>query len=348
MNYKLMSNLIEQLLKIFKWPMSLMASYSIRILKKLNFSQIVSFYNYNNSSSTTRIERRHRRHDRPPNLNAFFILILVFYLINNSVSTKLQSSSYRLVGSSSSYAQYTPWYPCQKGSLIFEFKTHEPNGLLVYAQSLPYKYVQLSLTDGNLRMRMRIGEKDNPRGVFLVYQSKKLNDEKWHEIKITRMNERTILSVDNDENLFHVHKDANLEGNDLDFGDFMNSNENGYSQNSNLLVIGGLPNEIQTYDLSLGTALFEHRFNGFIRNVRVSNCTSELVKLNVISSNSLRFITETDSCASNPCLNRGVCLIVSDSLDNYKCDCSFTNYEGRNCDKCINFYDFSKKIFIQY
>ena len=59
-----------------------------------------------------------------------------------------QQSSYKLIGSASSYAQYLPWYPCLDGSLIFEFKTHEPNGLLLYTQALPYKYIQLSLVDG--------------------------------------------------------------------------------------------------------------------------------------------------------------------------------------------------------
>jgi hypothetical protein len=50
---------------------------------------------------------------------------------------------------------------------------------------------------------MRIGEKDKPRGVFLVYQKNKLNDEKWHEIRVTRMNERTLITMDNDETGYH-------------------------------------------------------------------------------------------------------------------------------------------------
>lgn len=273
----------------------------------------------------------------PESFGSSYIVPLLFILIiNNSEQQQqqLQSSSYRLIGSSTSYAQYAPWYPCLNGSLIFEFKTHEPNGLLVYTQSPPYKYIQISLVDGNLRLRMRIGEKDNPRGVFLVYQKNKLNDEKWHEIRVTRMNERTLITIDNDETLFHVHQNANLEGNDLYFGDFNNNIdlENGI----NLLVFGGLPSEMQTFDLSLGTALFEHRYNGFIRNARISNCSAKFTRLEVVNSNNLRFITETiDYCSTKPCLNGGVCLSVTDSVDNYKCDCSFTNYEGKNCDKSI-------------
>ncbi len=62
--------------------------------------------------------------------------------------TQPHPSSYKLIGTSNNYAQYLPWYPCLDGSLTFEFKTHEPNGLLFYTQSLPYKYIQLSLVEG--------------------------------------------------------------------------------------------------------------------------------------------------------------------------------------------------------
>lgn len=263
-----------------------------------------------------------------------------YYVSALETESKPQPSTYRLIGSSNSYAQYMPWHPCLNGSIMFEFKTHEPNGILLYAQSLPYKYIQLSLTDGNLRLRMRIGEKDNPRGIFLVYNAKKLNDEKWHEVKIVRLNERTLLTIDG-ENLYHVHKDANLEGYDLYFGEYPQdpnyyaSLMNSANNNNNLLVVGGIPNNLETFDLSLGTALFEHRFNGFIKNLRVLNCSSPyLTRLNVISSNSLRYVNEQDACMSNPCLNHGVCSVVADSTDNYQCDCSYTQYEGKKCDKC--------------
>lgn len=298
-----------------------------------------------------------------------FSLILYFLsiLINSIRTEKLkeqqtyqqQVSTFHLPGSPASYAQYFPWYSCLNGTLIFEFKTHDPNGLLLYAQSLPYKYIQLSLVDGFLRMRMRIGEKDNPRGIFLLQptESNRLNDEKWHEVRIIRQNERTILSIDN-QNLFHVHKDSNLDGYDLYFGDLIteyafikNNNNNLYFANNyngyaNLLLFGGIPPNLQTYDLSLGTALFEPRYNGYIRNVRSLNCSSEfLIRLNVASNNNLRY-SEVDACMSSPCLNNGVCLVVTDSNNGYICDCGYTNYEGKNCDRRkLHFYYLLKNKF---
>ncbi len=248
----------------------------------------------------------------------------------NASNEPRQQSTYKLTASSNSYVQYLPWHPCHNGTLIFEFKTTESNGILMYAQSLPYKYIQISLTDGYLRARFRISERDNPRGIFLVNQKVKLNDDMWHEVQISRLHERTVLTIDG-EIFYHIHKDANLESYDLYFGD--HPKDPSYSSQNNLLYFGGLPNSIQTFDLSLGTSLFEQRFNGFFRNVRALNCSSPFMsRLNVISSNNLRFMPESDACMSNPCLNNGVCSI--DSSNQFKCDCRFTNYEGSTCEIC--------------
>ncbi len=180
-------------------------------------------------------------------------------------------------------------------------------------------------------MRLRIGEKDNPRGVFLIVKTAKLNDEKWHEVKISRQNEQTILTIDSSESLYHIHKEASLEGHDLYFGS--QSSEFTGPTIQNLLVFGGLPDHIQTFDLSLGTALFERPFNGFIRNVRAVNCSSSnLASLFVTASNNLRYVSEQDACMSSPCLNRGVCLLVDEAVNSYRCDCSYTKYSGANCD----------------
>lgn len=99
--------------------------------------------------------------------------------------------------------------------------------------------------------------------------------------------------------------------------------------------MGGIPTSIQTYELAQGTALFEPRYNGFVRNVRALNCSSEhMARLNVVASSSLRYVSETDACMSSPCLNHGVCSVVShDSAAAFKCDCTYTSYEGRLCDK---------------
>jgi hypothetical protein len=264
--------------------------------------------------------------------------------LNSAPLAFMQPSTYRLIGSLKSYAQYNPWRPGLNGSISFEFKTHQPNGLLLYAQNPPYKYIQVSLNDGTVRLRMRIGEKDNPSGIFLISTlpsgSAYLNDEKWHSVTISRQRERTILKVD-DEITYHIHKDANLNAADLYFGDYPvfklashAEQQQTYQNNrNNLLVFGGIPLNIETFDLSLSTALFEPRFNGFFRNVRSLNCDLPFMRrLNVIGSENLRYVAERDACMLSPCQNNGVCKVVDTNL-NFECDCSYTTYEGDHCER---------------
>ena len=42
---------------------------------------------------------------------------------------------------------------------------------------------------------------------------------------------------------------------------------------------------------------------------------------------------ESDACSSNPCKNEGVCSLVELYFASYKCDCSFTGYEGVFCER---------------
>lgn len=102
-----------------------------------------------------------------------------------------------------------------------------------------------------------------------------------------------------------------------------------------MLVFGGIPNEIQTYDLALGTALFDTRFNGFIRNVKALNCShSYLTRLDVVANSNVRFIGEVDACSNNPCKNGGACsLMDAPHYAPFKCDCSYTTHEGALCER---------------
>ncbi len=248
-------------------------------------------------------------------------------------ASRTQPSTYRLIGEPHvSYAQYTAWRPCLNGSLAFDFKTHEPNGMLLYAQHAPYKYIQLSLSDGALRLRLRISEKDDARGVFVLGAPKRrLNDEQWHRVTLSRQRERTTLMVDDDVT-FHVHSGANLDGSDLYFGDYPTPLGPPATTANDLLVFGGIPADTETYQLSLSTAYFETRYNGFVRNVRALNCdSSHMRRLDVIASSSMRYVAEKDACVAQPCRNEGVCL--ASALDAFTCDCSYTQFEGRFCEK---------------
>jgi hypothetical protein len=65
--------------------------------------------------------------------------------------------------------------------------------------------------------------------------------------------------------------------------------------------------------------------------MRISNSSSNLIRIDVLSSNGLRFTSDFNPCQSNTCLNNGVCLVTYIS---YACDCEHTYFEGRLCETC--------------
>ena len=51
-------------------------------------------------------------------------------------------------------------------------------------------------------------------------------------------------------------------------------------------------------------------------------------------SNYLKFLLDIDECqGNNPCKNRGICTNLQ---GNYTCDCSNTEYRGRQCEEFVN------------
>src|SRR4051812_14045366 len=74
---------------------------------------------------------------RRQRLLPILLFIIFFSLLQPATAAHhVFPSTFRLVGglTSNSYAQYAPWHPCLNGTLQFEFKTSDANGLLVYAQ----------------------------------------------------------------------------------------------------------------------------------------------------------------------------------------------------------------------
>ena len=245
---------------------------------------------------------------------------ILFYLLifNCTFLTASSPSSYRLDGSSS-YAKYLPWQPCLNDTFEFEFKTVEYNCLIFYSQFNAYTYIQIHLSNGYLKMKFRMHETDDPDGIYLEHTYDRLNDDRWHSLVVRRLSDITKLLVDYDKSYTYKHRN-------------MRMNDNEHENTNNLFVFGGLPNYIQTYDLSSSTVLFEKRYVGSIRNPRLLNCSMNFMqKIILIESYGLIYSNKTDFCFHNPCLNNGLC-IVTDS--NYHCDCTYESFEGNHCERC--------------
>lgn len=96
-----------------------------------------------------------------------------------------------LDGSTNSYSQFRKWGGGSNGSLEFEFKTDQPNGLLLYTDDGgTYDFFEIKLVEGALRLRYNLGG-----GAQIITVGRDLNDGHWHKVHVQRHEDRTILTV---------------------------------------------------------------------------------------------------------------------------------------------------------
>ncbi|KAL8610426.1 hypothetical protein ACOMHN_035143 [Nucella lapillus] len=222
-------------------------------------------------------------------------------------------SSFNLDGRPGAYAKFPSWEPCLNGSFTFQFKTDSSNALLVYVDHGKFKYFELKMIAGSLRLRLNLAE-----GIVIMRAGEKLNDSQWHSVEVRQDNERTLLTVD------EVSHSRTSPGKVSDFIDSSLDREI-------LMFFGGLPLEYenQLLLLALPSVVFEPRFKGSIRNLFFRDCGGEPHRPEMIDSFGLRSL-DVDLCErGNPCLNAGVCLTTDDGL---MCDCAKTEYKGDRCD----------------
>ncbi|KAJ8924522.1 hypothetical protein NQ315_007320 [Exocentrus adspersus] len=155
-----------------------------------------------------------------------------------------------LDGSTNSFAQFRKWGGGTNGSLEFEFKTDQPNGLLLYTDDGgTYDFFEIKLVEGALRLRYNLGG-----GAQIITVGRELNDGHWHKVHVQRHEDRTVLTVDG------VSQMRTSRGKEFNFGRF--------NTNSDVFV-GGMPTWYNTKLtlLALPSVIFEPRFVGAVRNL---------------------------------------------------------------------------------
>ncbi|KAG5880547.1 hypothetical protein JTB14_021219 [Gonioctena quinquepunctata] len=160
------------------------------------------------------------------------------------------TQGFLLDGSTNSFSQFRKWGGGTNGSLEFEFKTDQPNGLLLYTDDGgTYDFFEIKLVEGALRLRYNLGG-----GAQIITVGRDLNDGHWHKVHVQRHEDRTILTVDG------VSQMRTSRGKEFHFGRF--------STNSDVFV-GGMPMWYNTKLslLALPSVIFEPRFVGAVRNL---------------------------------------------------------------------------------
>uniref|UniRef100_A0A182MSI4 Laminin G domain-containing protein n=1 Tax=Anopheles culicifacies TaxID=139723 RepID=A0A182MSI4_9DIPT len=96
-------------------------------------------------------------------------------------------SGFVLDGSQNSFAQFRKWYTGLNGSLELEFKTEQPNGLVLYTDDGgTFDFFELKLVEGALRLRYNLGG-----GAQIITVGRDLHDGHWHKVQsVLRTEER--------------------------------------------------------------------------------------------------------------------------------------------------------------
>lgn len=89
-----------------------------------------------------------------------------------------------LDGTQNSYAQFRKWYTGLNGTLELEFKTEQPNGLVLYTDDGgTYDFFELKLVEGALRLRYNLGG-----GAQIITVGRDLHDSHWHKVQVSFAN----------------------------------------------------------------------------------------------------------------------------------------------------------------
>lgn len=85
-----------------------------------------------------------------------------------------------LDGTQNSYAQFRKWYSGLNGTLELEFKTEQPNGLVLYTDDGgTYDFFELKLVEGALRLRYNLGG-----GAQIITVGRDIHDGHWHKVQV--------------------------------------------------------------------------------------------------------------------------------------------------------------------
>ncbi|XP_063921501.1 neurexin 1 isoform X2 [Zophobas morio] len=225
-------------------------------------------------------------------------------------------SGFLLDGSTNSYSQFRKWGGGTNGSLEFEFKTDQPNGLLLYTDDGgTYDFFEIKLVEGALRLRYNLGG-----GAQIITVGRELNDGHWHKVHVQRHEDRTILTVDN------VSQMRTSRGKEFNFGRF--------GTNSDVFV-GGMPTWYNTKLtlLALPSVIFEPRFVGAVRNLIYPDVEGGPPRRQETRPKDHRILrgNSSDVCEfRDPCQHGGICISTDSGPI---CECRNSDYEGEYCEK---------------
>ncbi|XP_065143194.1 neurexin-2-beta isoform X2 [Paramisgurnus dabryanus] len=220
------------------------------------------------------------------------------------------------------YVTLPRWNAKKTGSVSFDFRTTEPNGLLLFSHGRQQgakdrrprvDFFAMELLDGFLYLLMDMGS----GSIKMKTGNKKVNDGEWCHVDFQREGRKGSISVNGRSIPFSTNEGSEIL--DLDGEMYLG----GLPEDSGGLP---LPPEVWTASLRLG-------FVGCVRDLFVDGRSKDLRRLAELQSSPdvSSFCTrETHRrCSSEPCVHGGRC---REGWNRHVCDCTGTGYLGPNCE----------------
>ncbi|XP_019059863.1 neurexin 3 isoform X29 [Fukomys damarensis] len=239
------------------------------------------------------------------------------------------------------YISLPKWNTKRMGSISFDFRTTEPNGLILFTHGKPQErkdarsqkntkvdFFAVELLDGNLYLLLDMGS-----GTIKVKATqKKANDGEWYHVDIQRDGRSGTISVNSRRTPFTASGESEIL--DLE-GD---------------MYLGGLPENRAGLILptELWTAMLNYGYVGCIRDLFIDGRSKNIRQLaemqNAAGVKSSCSRMSAKQCDSYPCKNNAMC---KDGWNRFICDCTGTGYWGRTCEREASILSYDGSMYMK-
>ncbi|XP_019911892.1 neurexin-3b isoform X5 [Esox lucius] len=240
-----------------------------------------------------------------------------------------------------SYLSLPKWNTKRVGSISFDFRTSEPNGLILFThgkaqdrrdgagkKNNKVDFFAVELLDGGLYLLLDMGS-----GTIKVKATQnKVNDGAWHHVDIQRDGRSGIISVDSRRTPFTA------------------SGENEILDLEGDLYLGGLPDNRLGLVLptELWTAMLNYGYVGCIRDLFIDGRSKNIRAISESQNTTgIRPICSKytgKQCDSNPCKNNGVC---QEGWNRFICDCTGTGFWAATCEREASILSYDGSMYMK-
>ncbi|XP_036397816.1 neurexin 3a isoform X2 [Megalops cyprinoides] len=239
------------------------------------------------------------------------------------------------------YISLPKWNTKRMGSISFDFRTSEPNGLILFTHGKPQDrkdprsqkntkvdFFAVELLDGSLYLLLDMGS-----GTIKVKATlNKVNDGAWYHVDIQRDGRSGTISVNSRRTPFTASGESEIL--DLE-GD---------------MYLGGLPENRAGLILptELWTAMLNYGYVGCIRDLFIDGRSKDIRQIAEAQNGagikpSCNKISGKQ-CESYPCKNKGVC---KEGWNRFICDCTGTGYWSRTCEREASILSYDGSMYMK-